>query len=140
MYGGGGTQKCTILARNLILFHEACNQILHQHTYSSQHLHHIPYFYALENISSNIKYTPMNYENNSQSMNITHLLPIQLDQEKFLQLLLWWQQCRHPWVILWPWHEPVYLQLAGTQHWEALLCLSAYWSCKFNNVTNILWK
>jgi hypothetical protein len=53
-YGGSGTQKCTILARNLTLFHEACNQILHQYTYSSQHLQHIPYFYASEQISSNI--------------------------------------------------------------------------------------
>jgi hypothetical protein len=43
-------------------------------------------------------------------------------------------------VILWSWHEHVYLQLAGTQHWEALWSLSAYWSCKFNNVTNTLWK
>jgi len=91
MYGGSGTSKCTILARNLTLFHEACNQILHQHTYSSQHLHHIPYFYALENISLNIKYTPMTYENNSQHMNITHLLKIQMDPEEVLQLLLWCQ-------------------------------------------------
>ena len=73
-------------------------------------------------------------------MNITNLLPFQLDLEEVLQLLLWHQQRSHPWLILWLWHEHVYLQLSGSQHWEVLLCLSAYWSCKFSNVTNILRK
>lgn len=86
------------------------------------------------------KYTPITYKNSWKPMNITHLLPIQLDPEQFLRLLLWWQQCSHLWVIPWSWHEHVYLQLAGWLHWEALWCLLAYWNCKFNNVTHIKWK
>jgi hypothetical protein len=78
-------RKCTILARNLTL---SCNlqpDITPAHLFQPTPTPHSVFLCIRKDF---FKCIPMTYENNTQPMNITHLLPIQLDPEKFLQLLL----------------------------------------------------